>query len=292
MSQPLTRTSPAKINLLLNVLGRREDGFHELETVMLPIPVADELSVRRGGEGVRLTCSNPELPTDSRNLVHRAATVFLERAGIHEGVSIHLEKRVPLESGMGGGSSNAATTLLLLDELFGGVLPAAALVELAAGLGSDVPFFLQRGPALARGRGERVAVLEPLPCLRGTALFLVHPGFGVSTPWAYRQLADFPGALKGEPGRAERLVATLRAGALAEAGAQFYNALEGPVHTKFPLLRLFREFLVKQRPLGTLMSGSGSATFALWPNEAAAREAAAAFGREFGDTFWTAVVSL
>jgi 4-diphosphocytidyl-2-C-methyl-D-erythritol kinase len=292
MSQTLTRTSPGKINLLLNVLGRRDDGFHELETLLLPIAVRDELSVSRQGQGVRLTCSYSELPTDSRNLVHRAATVFLDRAGVSEGVSIHLEKRIPLESGLGGGSSNAATTLLLLNEIFGGVLDDATLTEMATGLGSDVPFFLQSGPALATGRGERIRVVEPFECLGGTFLFLVHPGFGVSTPWAYKQLAAFPDALNGKPGRAEQLAATLRAGGLDQAGARLYNALEGPVHTKYPLLLLFREFLLQFDPLGVLMSGSGSTTFSLWSTEAAAREAEGSFRQEFGDNCWTATVAL
>jgi len=292
MSQTLTRTSPGKVNLLLNVLGRRDDGFHELETLLLPIAVADELSVSRQDQGVALTCSHPELPTDSRNLVHRAATVFLERAGLSEGVSIRLEKRLPLESGLGGGSSNAAATLLLLNEMFDDALDRVTLAELATGLGSDVPFFLQPGPALATGRGERICGLEPFECLGGAFLFLVHPGFGVSTPWAYKQLMAFPDALNGKPGRAEQLVATLQAGDLVQAGALFYNALEGPVHTKYPLLFLFREFLLKLDPVGVLMSGSGSTTFSLWPTEAAARGAEVSFRQEFGDNCWTAITAL
>lgn len=294
MSPSLTRPSPGKINLLLNVLGRREDGFHELETLFLPIPVADELCVRRQGRGVSLTCSHPALPTDSRNLVHLAATAYLERAGmgVDEGVAIHLEKRLPLESGLGGGSSNAATALLLLNEMFGGALDEEALWELGARLGSDVPFFLQSGPALGTGRGERIRALQPFASLGGTYLVLIHPGFGVSTPWAYQQLGDFPELLNGTPGRGERLIATLREGDLACAGSQFYNALEGPVYRKYPLLSLFREFLSKLGPLGVLMSGSGSTTFSLWSGEDLAREAEAKLRREFGNNCWTVVAEL
>ena len=292
MSQSHTRTSPGKINLLLNVLGRREDGFHELETLLLPIAVCDEMSASRRDSGVTLTCSQPELPTDSRNLVHRAATVFFERAGIKPGVSIHLEKRLPLESGLGGGSSNAATTLLLLNEMFDVPLTPGVMADVASELGSDVPFFLQSQPALATGRGEKICSLEPFECLRGTFLFLVHPGFGVSTPWAYRQLVDFPALLHGEPGRAEQLAAQLRAGDLTKAGSALYNALEGPVHKKYPLLQLYKEFMQERDPLGALMSGSGSTTFSLWPTEVDARAAEVAFRQEFGYHCWTALVAL
>src|SRR5271169_2509017 len=147
----LEKKSPCKVNLLLNILGRRSDGFHELETVMQPVALHDELAFSREGSGVTLTCNDPLLPTDGTNLVHCAATAFLEAAGISEGVQIHLEKRIPLAAGLGGGSGNAAMTLMGLNELFGQPLPPGALHELAAKLGSDIPFFLQSGPALATG---------------------------------------------------------------------------------------------------------------------------------------------
>src|SRR4051812_9385233 len=115
----LERLSPCKVNLLLNILGKRPDGFHELETLFHPVALADRLTFARQGRGIRLTCNIPELPTDSGNLVYRAAESFLNAARISDGVTIHLEKRVPLAAGLGGGSSNAAHTLLALNELFG-----------------------------------------------------------------------------------------------------------------------------------------------------------------------------
>ena len=159
----LEKKSPCKVNLLLNILGKRDDGFHELETVMQPVKLFDELIFERGGKGIQLTCSENSLPADSKNLVHRAATAFLSAAQISAGVKIHLEKKIPLAAGLGGGSGNAATTLLGLNELFGNRFPANRLYELAATLGSDVPFFLQKKPALATGRGEKIQPLEPFP---------------------------------------------------------------------------------------------------------------------------------
>ena len=162
---PLEKNSPCKVNLLLNILGRRADGFHELETVMQPVDLCDRLTFERCGGAVELSCSDATLPVDSRNLVHRAATGFLQAAKISDGVRIHLEKKIPLAAGLGGGSGNAATTLLALNELFGQPLSAAKLNELAAALGSDVPFFLQGKPALATGRGEKIQPLDFFPAL-------------------------------------------------------------------------------------------------------------------------------
>lgn len=284
----LTRPSPCKVNLLLNILGRRPDGFHELETVMHPVALCDELRFTRGGPDVRLTCSDPALPADSTNLVHRAATAFLAAAGIREGAGIHLEKRIPLAAGLGGGSGNAANTLLGLNELFGQPLPAEKLHELAAALGSDVPFFLQDGPALATGRGERIEPLGPLAAMRGAAFFLVHPGFGIATAWAYRELARFPEVLNGRPGRARQLVELLRQPDLAAAGRDFYNALEAPALEKFPVLALYQEFFRERGARATLMSGSGSTTFALAGSEAEARAWEEPFQARFGRC-WTAI---
>jgi 4-diphosphocytidyl-2-C-methyl-D-erythritol kinase len=285
-------TSPCKVNLLLNILGKRPDGFHEIETVMQPVNFCDELYFERGGNSVELSCSEKSLPTDSKNLVHRAATAFLTAAKISEGVKIHLEKKIPLAAGLGGGSGNAATTLLGLNKLFGSPLPPARLGELAATLGSDINFFLQDKPALATGRGEQVESLEHFPALRGKAFFLVHPGFGISTPWAYQNLARFPLALNGQKGRAQTLIAGLQSPDLRAAATGFYNSLEAPALEKFPVLALYQEFLREHGALAALMSGSGSTTFAIAANVSAAATLAEKFKAQFGDQGWTAVVAI
>jgi 4-diphosphocytidyl-2-C-methyl-D-erythritol kinase len=288
----LHKESPCKVNLILNILGQRADGFHELETVMQPVAVCDEMTFERAGAGVRLTCSHPELPTGSKNLVHRAASSFLAAANIPEGVRIHLQKNLPLAGGLGGGSANAAVTFSALNELFGAPLPVDRLHALAAALGSDVPFFLYDQPALATGRGEKVETLGSFPALRGKAFFLVHPGFGISTPWSYQNLARFPRARDGQPGRAQRLVSLLQGGDLKAAAAEFYNSLEAPAFDKFPVLPLYQEFLRENGALVALMSGSGSTTFALAENLAAADALAEKFKTHFGSNGWTATVAV
>lgn len=285
----LEKPSPCKVNLLLNILGKRPDGFHELETVMQPVALFDRLRFERGGTGIHLTGNEPRLPTDAGNLVHRAATAFLECSGITEGVRIHLEKRIPLAAGLGGGSGNAATTLLGLNELHGSPLNADQLQRLAADLGSDVPFFLQDRPALATGRGENIQPLAPFPALQGKAILLIHPGFGIATAWAYRQLAQFPAAWNSRPGRARSLIDRLQTSDLRAAAGEFYNSLEAPALDKYPWLELLQEFLREQGALVALMSGSGSTTFALASDLDSARGLEEKVRAKFGPV-WTAVV--
>lgn len=288
----LEKKSPCKVNLILNILGKRADGFHELETVMQPVNICDEMTFERAGSGIQLTCSNIELPTDSKNLVHRAATAFLTAAKISDGVRLHLQKNLPLAGGIGGGSANAAGAFTALNELFGSPLPPAKLHELAAALGSDVPFFLYDKPALATGRGEKVQTLENFPALKGKAFFLVHPGFGISTPWSYQNLARFPEALNGQAGRAQKLVSALQANDWPAVAAGLYNSLEAPAFDKFPVLQLYKEFLRANGALVALMSGSGSTTFAIAANLTAAENLAEKFKSQFGSNGWTATVEI
>ena len=286
----LEKKSPCKVNLLLNILGKRPDGFHELETIMHPVGVCDRLTFESSTHGVELTCNNALLPTDGQNLIHRAASAFLQAAKITGGVHIHLEKKIPLAAGLGGGSGNAATTLLALNELFGQPLTLEKLHELAAELGSDAPFFLQNKPALATGRGEKIQPLEGFPALRGKAFLLIHPGFGISTAWAYQTLARFPAALNGRRSRAQKLISALRTGDLRAASGEFYNSLEAPALEKFPVLALFQEFLRANGALAALMSGSGSTTFAIAETKVAAEALMEKFKSKFGQNCWMAVV--
>jgi 4-diphosphocytidyl-2-C-methyl-D-erythritol kinase len=287
----LEKQSPCKVNLLLNILGKRADGFHELETVLYPIGVCDRLIFARTARGIQLNCNAPGLPTDARNLVYRAAAMFLEAANIPDGVRLELQKNIPLAAGLGGGSGDAATALLGLNELFSKPLRSEQLQHIAATLGSDVPFFLQDQPALATGRGEQIQPLSAFPALSGAAFLLIHPGFGIATAWAYQQLARFPAALKGQPGRAQKLLALLQAADLRAAGAAFCNSLEAPALEKYPLLALFQEFLRDNGAAATLMSGSGSTTFAVVHGMDAAWALAEKFKAKFGATHWMAVVA-
>ena len=286
----LEKKSPCKVNLLLNILGKRPDGFHELETLFHPVNLCDTLSFDKTSSGINLSCNNPALSVDASNLVHRAATKFIEATKITDGVRIHLVKHIPMAAGLGGGSGNAATTLLGLNELFGNPLSVSQLHAIAATLGSDVNFFLQSKPALALGRGEKIEPLEDFAAMRGTSFLLIHPGFGISTPWAYRELARFPSALNGKPGCAQRLVSLLQGNDLAIAGREFYNSLEAPALEKYPVLALYQEFFRENDAAATLMSGSGSTTFAIFKNQKSVEAVVEKFKARFGSTGWLAIV--
>ncbi|MCX8109362.1 MAG: 4-(cytidine 5'-diphospho)-2-C-methyl-D-erythritol kinase [Verrucomicrobiae bacterium] len=282
--------APCKINLVLNILGRRPDGYHELETVMYPVPLFDELDLEPANNGVELSCSDPVLPRGASNLVVRAAEAFFEHSNVKGGVRIRLVKKIPVAAGLGGGSSDAAQTLVGLNELFGRPLGADVLSELAAKLGSDVPYFLNPGPALATGRGEHIEPLRRFHLFDELWVLLVYPGFGVPTRWAYKALQKFPSALNGAPGRARRFVEHVYAGNLSGAVDELYNALEAPVLTKYPLLQLYRDFLNSQGAIAAMMSGSGSTIFALTSNEREAHRIRQRLIEKFGSTLWSCVV--
>jgi 4-diphosphocytidyl-2-C-methyl-D-erythritol kinase len=258
---------------------------------MHPVNLFDELRFAHAKQDIQLSCNDPSLPIDSSNLVYKAAAAFLNAAEIKQGVTIHLKKKIPMAAGLGGGSGNAATTLLGLNQMFGNPLTFDQLEALAASLGSDIPFFLQSKPALATGRGEKIVPLEPFSCLKGMAFFLVQPGFGIATAWAYKELSRFPDAARGKPGRAEKLVHLLRTRNLEGARAEFYNSLEAPALEKYPILALYQEFLRAEGAVATLMSGSGSTTFAIMRSTGEATDVEKKFVARFGNC-WSAVVPI
>jgi len=267
--------APAKINLYLHILGRRPDGFHELETLMAPLTLGDTLDIDLIPSGIEFTCSDPALSDAQDNLATRAARLFLEKFQLATGVRIHLEKAVPVGAGLGGGSSDAAATLLALRELTKVDCPDATLAELAAQLGSDIPFFIYGTPAVCRGRGE---IIEPFRLTGRYQGLLVHPGFGVSTPWSYKTFAQNPG--QGEPGR-------------AFADFTLRNDLERPAFSKYVWLPTAKAWFRKQpEVLDSLMSGSGSSVFALTDSTAAAETLRERFLSEFGPTLFATPFSV
>ena len=262
------------------------DGFHELETIIHPVLLYDELRFERAGEDIELTCSDARLSVGEDNLIHRAASLFLKKIE-DDGVRIHLQKNLPLAAGIGAGSSNAAFTLRGLNELFDKPLNSNQLHDLAACLGSDAPFFLQDNPALATGRGEIVKPLEPIAALQGRGLVLIHPGFGVSTPWAYQSLAELPEAY-GHEGQGAAMLQLLEAGELNG----LYNSLETPVFQKYTVLPVLKNFLMGNGALVALMSGSGSTMFGITENRPAAETLRAKHHEHFGQAGWSSTVAL
>ena len=254
---------PAKINLYLDVLGRRSDGYHDIVTVMQAIDLRDEVSIGiRGGGGIAMTCDAAGLPVDSRNLCVRAALGMARYAPQGRGVVIRLAKRIPVAAGLGGGSSDAAGVLLGLNRLWGAGLAPGALEEIAAGLGSDVPYFIPGGTARCGGRGEAVSPVRGGPDL---AYVLLVPPVAVPTAGVYASLEG------GGPGRAPGVAGLLEALARGDprsVAARLYNRLEDAPGAHRGEVDRLKALLVSRGALGACMSGSGPAVFGLartWP---------------------------
>lgn len=288
----VVRQSPCKINLLLNILRKREDSFHELETLMHPVALFDELEFAETAGGIVIEGNHPELKSDPSNLIYRAAESFLQMAKIESGVYIQHEKRLPLAAGLAGGSANAATTLLGLNELFDHPLADEQLHTIAASHGSDINFFLQPGPALATGRGEQIEPQDAFPALAGKGLFLMNPGFGIPTPWAFKKLAEYPEAITGDATKGHALIAALQQPDLTAAAPLFFNSLEAPVLPKYPLLDLYQDFCRANGAIVSMMSGSGPTTFAITESPAAAAQLEAKFRAKFGESPWCRALPL
>jgi 4-diphosphocytidyl-2-C-methyl-D-erythritol kinase len=264
---------PAKVNLYLRIVGRRADGYHDLVTVMQPLTLADILTVTLAGEGISLTCDRPELPGGEDNLVWRAAKRFQGETGLAPGVRLHLEKRIPVAAGLGGGSSDAAGTLRALNDLTGAPLDAAGLHRLAGGLGADVPFFLGRTPAVGRGTGTR---LSPLT-LRPYWYLLINPGVPLSTRWVYENLdlANLPGPGGAETWDPDHPELWVR------------NDLGTVALRQIPALGDLLKALTALGAWTQGMSGSGPTLFGLFPTREAAWQAGLTLRRTFPG--WLAV---
>ena len=261
--------APAKLNLYLAVTGRRPDGFHDLVSLVAPLDFGDTLRLEptRAGAGAdELECSAPGVPTDASNLVLKAAAAWRSAGGRAPWIRFVLEKRTPAGAGMGGGSSDAVAALLGLQDLAETRLPTAAIIPIAAALGSDCPLFLAGGPTIMRGRGERLEALAPQERARlaGQRVLVCRPGFGIETPWAYgRLVAGAPGSYT-TAAAAEARLAAWRSG---EIGLEelLANSFESVAFAKFAALPALAGRLWERHRLRLHLTGSGSACFTLFP---------------------------
>jgi len=267
--------APAKINLSMKILGARNDGFHEIETLMSPISLCDEITITKtgAGEGIAFSCDNPAVAAVDENLVVRAAKAFFQETKLEEGVSIALWKKIPHGAGLGGGSSDAASTLLALNELFETNLPREALAKIGQTIGSDLPFFIFQSAALCKGRGELVA---PAKLPQPLSLLLLKPAFEVATAWAYSRWCD------------SREIPGISYAGQEFARQTFVNDLERPVFEKFVFLPRLKMWLLEQTEVGVaLMSGSGSTVFAVIRQNADVNALAERARAELDPELWT-----
>lgn len=274
-----TERAHAKVNLTLEVGAKRADGYHEVTSVMQRISLWDTVTVQRGTGRDRLLCDAPVTEDENDNLCMRAAKVFFAETGLKsDGVTVTLEKRIPMQAGLGGGSSDAAAVLRALRTLYDSGIGDGALESMGAKLGSDVPFFIRGGTQLATGRGEVVA---PLPGLTAGWFVVVKPEEGYATAEMYRRL-DEPGSVLVRNSRyMQDAVAANNVHAVA---AELHNSFERVV-PKGSSLRTIKDALWARGALGTLLSGSGSAVFGLFDDREAALAAADALQETWPLTF-------
>ena len=272
----LTLKAYAKINLALEVLGKRPDGYHEVAMTMQSVSLHDTLILSLQESDITLMCDRPELPCDHSNLAYRAAELLRREFGVTQGVQIELTKRIPLAAGLAGGSTDAAAVLKGLNRLWGLALSPVELEQLAARLGSDVPFCLWGGTSLATGRGE---ILTPLPDFAGHGVVLANPSLQVSTAWVYGNYRDAAGNRRRDISSLRHSIEQPDFSAVADT---LFNDLETVTVPAYPQVAEIKEQLLQAGAAGVLMSGSGPTVFALTPDFASAAELAgrAALGED------------
>ncbi len=286
--QSILVKAKAKINLTLDVIGKREDGYHELEMIMQSINLQDTLSIKKiKAPVVRLDCNYTWLPTDERNIVYKAVKLFLERINSNQGIAVSINKKIPVGAGLGGGSADAAAALVGLNKLFGMKLSKKELMEMGLSLGADVPFCIMRGTALARGVGEKLTTVHGI---HNAPLLIVKPSFSVSTAKIYKNL-DLD-KISEHPNTTQMLEA-LKKRDLDQVAMNMVNVLETvtiPMHQE---IQEIKEEMIEQGAINSLMSGSGCAVFALFRNYDKALKAAKhfKFNRNFREVYVTTTYS-
>ena len=270
----ITLNANAKINLTLDILGLREDGYHEVAMVMQEVSLHDILRMEKSGAGISLSVTiegqEGKLPADESNLCWKAAALVQREYGLTGGVSIELVKRIPMAAGLAGGSADAAAVLKGMNQLYGLDMTEERLCQLGARLGSDIPFCLMGGTMLATGRGE---VLTRLPSFPETHVVLAKPEAGVSTAWAYK---TYDAGYDGPHPDNEAMLKAIEAGDRRKAAGLLCNVLEGITIREHAVIESYKKMMQQQGALASMMSGSGPTVFGLAEDEASAGKIAAA----------------
>jgi len=265
--------APAKINLGLRVVGRRADGYHFIDTIMVPVSLYDEIDIRKiptasrnqaGDELIKISCDHPDMPPGEKNIVYGAAQLILKKSRRAQPIAIRIKKNIPIGAGLGGGSSDAAATLVGLNRVLGLRLSVAMLKKMALSLGADVPFFIEAQPARAQGIGERLRPLHGLPRFWSVILY---PGFPVSTAWAYGKLDR----KLTKPIVNTSITISFRS--FDEFTRRLRNDLEGIAVKRYPKIGVLKQKLLHEGALRVLMSGSGSSVFGIFVSKQAAAKA-------------------
>ena len=251
--------SYGKVNLALDILYKRDDGYHEIKSIMQRINLKDRLIFKEIKEGIIIESNHSEVPIDSTNLAYRAWEKLRKVTGINRGIKIIIEKQIPVAAGLAGGSSNGATTLMALNEMWNLNLSETELIEIGKGLGADVPFCIMGGTALAEGIGEK---LTKLKSFSSKHVLLANPGIGIPTAYAYQKLKSLDHRID-----IEGMISSLEKDDIKSVAEKMGNTMEEPMIEEYPIIGVIKEVMLKNGALGSLMSGSGSTVFGLYDDE-------------------------
>jgi 4-diphosphocytidyl-2-C-methyl-D-erythritol kinase len=269
----------AKINWVLDVIGKRNDGYHDVEMVMQSVGLYDTIIIKEKGHGIRLKCNECSIPPDNANTAYRAAALVKERFNIEKGIEITLNKGIPVAAGMAGGSADAAAVLVGLCRMWDLNVSTKDLMDMGGRIGSDVPFCVVGGTALARGRGDEITVLPPV---EGVWLVLVTPDYHVSTAEVYRSLDLTKLTVRSD---IESMIAFLHSKDLKGIAGCMINVLEGVTIKLCPEIDQVKEYIMAQGAVGCCMSGSGPTVYGLFPDERAAQKACAVLKQRYSRCF-------
>ena len=260
----------AKINLVLDVLRRREDGYHEVKMIMQTIGLHDDLEIRKTKtSGIQVKTNLYYLPTNENNLVYKAAKLLMDEFQIQDGVSIQLKKRIPVAAGMAGGSSDGAAVLWGINQMYGLGLSMQALMERGVRLGADVPYCIQRGTALAEGIGEKLSVLPPMP---KCTILIAKPGISVSTKFVYENLHANDLKPEQHPD-VDSMIEAMRQKDLGLLCSRMGNVLETVTIPAYPVINEIKRTMMDNGAIGSMMSGSGPTVFGIFDSPVAAKQA-------------------
>lgn len=285
MNDVLVTRSYAKVNITLDVLRRREDGYHEVKMIMQTVSLYDKISVRKQKQGIRMRVNLPYLPVDSRNLAYQAAQLFFEKTKIAGGAEIRIEKHIPVAAGLAGGSGNAAAVLCALNELYHTGLPQEQLAKIGLEIGADVPYCIYGGTMLAEGIGEKLTKLPPLPVCY---ILLVKPKISVSTKKVYealdmKQVTEHPDT--------NGVIQALHQKNVTEVSIRMFNVLQQVTEQMHPEIMEIRSKFMENGAEGTIMSGSGPTVFGIFEEETAAKRAYQNMRQNYPETFLTKSIS-
>ncbi|MCD6231751.1 4-(cytidine 5'-diphospho)-2-C-methyl-D-erythritol kinase [Candidatus Aerophobetes bacterium] len=249
----------AKVNLYLNVLGSRKDGYHEIESIIQSVTLYDRIILKREKKKIRVFSNQLGVPQGEKNICYRAAELFLRKTGIKEGIILEIQKSIPLQAGLGGGSADAAATLWGMNKLFETKVSLSELLKWGEVLGADVPFCLRGGTYLVKGKGE---ILIPLPSIKRGWLILLYPKIPISTCWVYKKATSFSSSPRKRL-NIDLFVKETKKKGLIGTETFLYNGLEEIVFREFPSVKMIKEELLKAGARGSLMTGSGSTVFGI-----------------------------